>query len=99
MTAGESVWADWRALIECEINKVSRRRRALQRPLNDLYDEDHQGFDGLLPGGAKVLHAFCCGSPVFSLSLCLSRGLFNLFVNGFYNRPIGLASLAFHPSA
>lgn len=55
MIAGEFMWADWRALIESEINKVSRRRHALQRPLNDLYDEDHQGFVGLVVAAWKVV--------------------------------------------
>lgn len=66
-----SVWVDWRGLIECEINKVSHS--ALQRPLNDLYEDDHQGFDGLMLG-MKVLSAFGLGSTSFyslSLSQCL----------------------------
>lgn len=58
--------ADWRGLIEREINKVSHS--ALQRPLNDLYDEDHQGFDGFVPG-LRVLFAFGLGSPSFSLAV------------------------------
>lgn len=49
-----SVWVDWRALIECEINKVSHS--ALQRPLNDLHEIDHQGFDGCMLGRKCFLH-------------------------------------------
>lgn len=49
MTFSECAWADWRGLIECEINKVSHS--ALQkRLLNDLYVEDHEGFDSLVVG-------------------------------------------------
>lgn len=68
MTVSECVWADWRGLIECEINKVSHS--ALQRPLNDLYEEDHQGFDGFAPG-MKVVFAFGLRSPSFSLYIYL----------------------------
>lgn len=71
MTVSECVWADWRGLIECEINKVSHS--ALQRPLNDLYENDHQRFDGFVLG-IKVLFAF--GLGVSSLSLSLSVSLF-----------------------
>lgn len=66
MTVSECVWVDWRGLIECEINKVSHC--ALQRPLNDLYEEDHQGSDGFVLG-MKVLFAFGLGYPFISLSL------------------------------
>lgn len=71
-------------MIECEINKVSHS--ALQRPLNDLYEEDHQGFDGFVLG-MKVLFAFSLYSLSFFfffssittsliyLSACLSTPL------------------------
>lgn len=74
-----SVWVDCRGLIECEINKVSHG--AVQRPLNDLYEDDHQGFDGFMLG-MKVLFSFGLGSasffslllfhcPCFFQSVCL----------------------------
>lgn len=82
-------------MIECEINKVSHS--ALQRPLNDLYEEDHQGFDGFVLG-MKVLFAFGLYYPsfffFFPLYLCLS----NLFVClPFYSSSVVL-SLPLYPS-
>lgn len=68
MTVSECVRADWRGLIECEINKVSHR--ALPRPLSDLYEEGHQVFDDFVTG-MKVLFAFGFRSP-FRLPLPLS---------------------------
>lgn len=73
MTVSECVWADWRGLIECEINKVSHS--ALQRPLNDLYEDDHQGFDGFAPG-MKVVFAFGLCSPSFSLYISVCPSVF-----------------------
>lgn len=84
MTVSECVWADWRGLIECEINKVSHS--ALQRPLNDPYEEDHQCFDGFVPG-MKVLSAsglslsISVSSFLVCLSVCLSSKLLFLFAS------------------
>lgn len=89
------MWADWRGLIECEINKVSHS--ALQRPLNDLYEEDHQGFDGFVLG-MKVLFAFSLYSLSFFFFFLLYHYLSNLFVClPFYSSSVVL-SLPSYPS-
>lgn len=66
MTASECVWADWRGLIECEINKVSHG--ALQKPLNDLHEEDHR-LRWLCAGHESAFRIWSCFAIVFSLSL------------------------------
>lgn len=71
----ECVWADWRALIECEINKFCYS--ALQRPLSDLYVKDHRGFGGFVLG-TGVLFTFSF-FPSY-LSVCLSFFVFFLLL-------------------
>lgn len=74
----ECVGADWRALIECEINKFCYS--ALQRPLSDLYVKDHRGFGGFVLG-TGVLFTFSF-FPSY-LSVCLSVLLCLFFTSTF----------------
>lgn len=65
----ECVWADWRALIECEINTFCHS--ALQRPLSDLYVKDHRGFGGFVLGTECFLHFLSSLHTCLSVLLCL----------------------------